>query len=289
MRGRKHEETDAQYIARLEMANDQLRRNNSSLTERMGGYNERAAQAASYTAAVLHVAAEATGLADDPGVLSAVEVLDALIGLRWSRDAPRCGNPLALPKAAGSLGGDAEMVLTSAYERVLCNTGSFDLFNLSYGLPWPRRQQLDKLIRELCRLATANLEGQARRIIDRPAPSPFAPAKVETLQDARELVEALSFEVYDVLADLEFSRAMLRLDLRAGMYEAAFQRLAQALRSATAAVEDVPPAEPSPFGAGWELDGAPEDASQHASDTREGARSATLSGTSSPTPAPGAA
>lgn len=224
MRDRKKGETDAAYIARLETANASLRSNNRALSDRMAVYDDRARGAASHTRAILLAAAEVCGQSNDPDVLATSESLDQLCGLPWSKTIPQPGNPIAY-RAASAFGADAEMVIKSAYERVLSHTGSYDVFSLTSGVSGPKKDALVGLIYELARMAQANIEGQARVAIDRPKREAPKHREITSLQDARDALTDIEMSIFLALEDLEMSRSCLRLDLRAGMYEAIFREL----------------------------------------------------------------
>lgn len=246
---RKEGETDAQYIGRLEQANANLRRENARWSEQIGVYNSRARPAAYFTGAVLHAAAEACGMADDPRVGRAAVVLDQLSGLPWQKTIPE---PTTLPTfGAPNLeanGGDCEMLLRSAYEAlgdVLYEP--LHAINLFDSLRPMEKNLLWRMLHALMRLADENLTTQARALAGVPKPrEAFNPPKVETLDQARDLIQSAWFEVCDVLSDVEIGRACLRLDLRSTMYRNAFDRIAEVMGGADRAVADLPRA-PAPF------------------------------------------
>lgn len=253
MKPRKNGESDADYIRRLETANSDLRASNSRLAKTMAMYDERARPAASHARAVLLAAAEACGMSGDESVKKTAECLDALAGLPWSRDIPHPGYMLEYPAADDECRGDAEMVLRSVYERVLGDTTHFSIFSLFSSLPAAKADVARSVVHELCRLAQANLEGQARAVIGRPARAAPVVPPLESLEAAQAAFDELRHEVWMLFEDLEMSRHMLRLDLRASMYEAIAQGVARIAGATTEAADQLPRAyvqngESLPFG-----------------------------------------
>lgn len=220
MKPRGFDESDASYIKRLEASNRDLRAGNLSIEH----YNERARPAASFTASVLKAVAGAADMQDDPRVIGMLDALEALAELPWSKELPKAPYVFGLP-AIGDRGNDAEMVVRSVYESALSNLDGFSLFCLTEGMKQEKREFLNSLILALWDLAQANLEGQARAAISRPERTFVLPERIENLEGAQAALDAIGWEIYEAVGDLEASRSMLRMDLRAAMYESVFRSI----------------------------------------------------------------
>lgn len=242
MKPRKQGESDAAYIQRLESANDSLRAENRRLWDENKKFVTHGRVAASQAGAILNMAAEACGVSDDAAVKSARTTLDALAGLPWS-EIPQTITSLEIPfvEALGARG-DAEMVVRSAYELVV-HTAYDPCFFMSIlkGAKPKDRDLVMGMIQNLADLARANVSDQIKCVTGIDFSRPTAPApEVHTLEDARALINDTWFEISDVLSDVAISQALLRLDLRAGMYDSAFRRISKIMRRAGNAVDRLP-------------------------------------------------
>lgn len=241
MKPRKSGESDAAYIARLESANASLKAHNGSLATANNLFTTKGRQAASFAGTVLNAAAEATGTVDDPRVRDALACFDALAGSPWSKDIPV---PDAFPDLGGAdlvaRGADCEMILQSAFEAADCALHPVEVYSLLKTLPEGKREVVWGVIGTLHRRAVDNLSAQARAATGVRKPAPFSPPKIETLEQARTVIYDLWMEISTTLSDIEMSRAMLRLDLRAGMYVEALGHIAQAIHATEEAARDLP-------------------------------------------------
>lgn len=241
MKPRKNGETAEQYIARLEAANSGLRANNADLSEQNKIFVRYGRIAASYAGMVLNAAAEIAGVADDPRTKAAARCFAELSSMPWNK---AIAAPDTMPDftAGRGEGGDAEMLLLSD----LTHIGDFMASPMTFldfcrGAKESDRELAWKAMARLYELATANLSSQARAAMGLEDVEPFTPPPVTTVDDAAVLVRDLWWEICDVLSDVEMSRVMLRLDLRASMYDTAFTRIAGIMRAAQAALPEPQP------------------------------------------------
>lgn len=241
MKPRKPGETDEHYIRRLEDANKELRRQNREINERNAIYVDRARPAASFAGAVLNAAAEACGMLEDERVQSAREVLDALAGLPWSKDIPL---PEVFPQFATPdperHAGDCEMMVKSTLAALGDELHPVDVWSLTDGLPEKRAGRLRAMLWELWQMAQANVQQQARAAATLPTREPPKPPKIKTLAQAREVLADVWMAVGNTLSDLEMSRSILRLDLRAAMYDGALREISEAVNRGWDAASDLP-------------------------------------------------
>lgn len=190
MKPRKPNESDAEYIARLEKAYDDKRRTNERRKKDWKRMMTVLLPAADKAGQIVQYAAEITGMKDDPEVMATVEGLRALASCVWHEDnvviPPLPQMPAPQPE---KFGGDAEMILKSAIERVKQSRP-----------PWEDWRDV------------------------RPE---FKGMKAEDL-DWDELAD----QVYDALQNLEFSRGLLRLDMRSAMYDHCFDQINRACNEA---------------------------------------------------------
>lgn len=119
MKPRKPTESDADYIARLEMAYAGTRATNKRWLKDWKRMMKVLLPAADKAGQIVQYAAEVTGMEDDSEVKATIEGLRALASCVWHDgsvvipDLPRM--PPAEPER---FGGDAEMILLSAIERI---------------------------------------------------------------------------------------------------------------------------------------------------------------------------
>lgn len=243
MKARKPNETDEQYIRRLEDANRELRSQNKAWAQEREIYVDRARPAASFAGAVLNAAAEACGMLNDERVQSAREALEALAGLPWSKDLPV---PEVFPRFDAPdperNGGDCEMMVKSTLSALGDAMHPVDLWSLTNGLPEKRAERVRAMMWELWRMAQANALAQVRAATGASERTPLKPPKITTLAEAREVLADVWMAVGNALSDLEMSRSILRLDLRAAMYDGALREISDAVNRGWDAASHLPAA-----------------------------------------------
>ncbi len=193
MKPRKQKETDAEYISRLEMANDQLRKNDKEQAQRAWAIYHHVRDAAAWMGMVVNAAAEACDMSDHESVKHVRNVVDVICGLPWGDHAwpslppvPKLDHPTYPIK-----GGDAEMIAKSVVA------------------------DLGPLLKEI-------REQRGHKTPDN-CPDDLS---------AKDALIRLSQELSNALMDLEFSLEFLRMDLRAGMYAYFVSRVQEISRDA---------------------------------------------------------
>lgn len=190
MKPRKPNETDDEYISRLETAYREKAKANERWKRDWKRMMKVLLPAADKAGQIVQYAAEVTGLKDNPEVAATVDGLRSLSSCVWHDDSISIPALPKLPRPEPKkYGGDAEMILLSAIEQVKQTRP-----------PWESWRDVVPELRET------------------------DPAHLDW--------EGIANEVYDALCDLEFSRGLLRLDLRSTMYDYCFNRINRALREA---------------------------------------------------------
>lgn len=118
MKRRKPNETDAEYIARLELAYAEKSKTNERWRKDWKRVMGHLIPAADMAGLVLQTAAEITGTKDDPEVIRSIEGLRALASCVWHDDEVVVPPLPNMPVPKPEFGGDAEMILKSALEKV---------------------------------------------------------------------------------------------------------------------------------------------------------------------------
>lgn len=118
MKPRKKDETDAEYIARLETSLRGLKATNDRFRKDHARIYKSLIPSAQVAGMVCAAAAEVCGVTDDPEVSVAIQKLEALGSACWNDDEVTLDRTIDWPKPVKEYGGDAEMVLKSALEKV---------------------------------------------------------------------------------------------------------------------------------------------------------------------------
>lgn len=190
MKPRKQNESDAAYIARIEKAYAEKSRTNERWKKDWKRMMRVLLPASDLAGQIVQYAAEVTGMKDDTEVRATVEGLRALASCVWHEDNIIIPSLPQMPAPQPEkFGGDAEMILKSAIERVKQSRP-----------PWESWRDV------------------------RPE---FTEMKAEDLD-----WDGLANEVYDALQNLEFSRGLLRLDMRSAMYDHCFDQISRACNEA---------------------------------------------------------
>lgn len=216
MKPRRTNETDAQYIARLESANASLRAENKNQAK----WAERVSRAVTWLACDASLAfqamAEKAGVRNHPSVTAAVQAFDTIAHPQWTNDGATMPD-LTFPTdwdldSPGAWSGDADMQLNAGIAAALeylegrkfnCKVGEWKhVCELMEGLERPIQGILDKVV-----------PGRAER-------QPISIPEDATREDLAEAVNAMSWRALDLAQDMAFANEVLRRDLRAATYRA---------------------------------------------------------------------
>lgn len=118
MKPRKKDETDAEYIERLETSLRGLKATNDRFRKDHARIYKSLIPSAQVAGMVCAAAAEVCGVTDDPQVAVALEKLQALGSAHCNDDEVTFDRTIDWPAPVKDYGGDAEMVLKSALEKV---------------------------------------------------------------------------------------------------------------------------------------------------------------------------
>lgn len=129
MKARGENETDAQYIRRLEAANADLRKNYAWMSKTHTRLYNVILPCAQQAGVVLQYAAEVCGMKDDPVVQHSIAALKKLGECTWATETDTITMPV-LPQLKEPnperFGGDVEMILKSALEKAKSFRGPFE-------------------------------------------------------------------------------------------------------------------------------------------------------------------
>lgn len=219
MKPRKDNETDAEYIARLESANLSLRQHNASLTKWTKDINRAVTILASDGSLVFQAMAEKARVRSHPSVTKAVEMFDSIMHPQWVKETKRF--PISEWPAdwdfdpPGAQSGDADMQLNAPIAAVI-----------EY-LEGKRFSTNSKEWEYICELVTALHNATQRHVEGIKETIGFKPRRVEAARirpeemDKEELVafvRDMGWMALDLAQDMEATNQMLRRDLRASAY-----------------------------------------------------------------------
>jgi hypothetical protein len=125
MEKRKADETDAQYIARLETSRNALKANNDKLTKDHRRLYETIGPAAGTACFVLRAAAEAAGVSDRPDIVATANALEKLQEIIWHDDHVEVPKIDKIPFPIAEQPSDLMMMLKSSVEAGLCDLDMF--------------------------------------------------------------------------------------------------------------------------------------------------------------------
>lgn len=219
MKPRKNGESDADYIKRLEAANDGLRQENAGLKDWGTRLNDATTTLSTEGSLVFQAMAEKAGVRSHPSVTEAVRLFDYISHPQWRQNGER--PTVNWPDdwnfdAPGDQSGDADMTLNSpiadAIEYIDASTRYV-----------PRKMlEAGQRIAEKLQLA---LRGRVEWFKDsagfRPihiAPRVQAHYRDASTDELREIVSAMGWMALDLAQDMAFANEMLRRDLRASTY-----------------------------------------------------------------------
>lgn len=220
MKPRKANETDAEYIRRLETCNGSLRQRNAALTKWATKIGDAVTMLATEGSLVFQAMAEKARVRSHPSVTKAVGLFDMIAHPQWrAEDAvfPKVEWPndwdLDPP---GSWSGDADMALNSPIAAVIEY-----LEHRKFNSRADEIEHVYELIEGLQRALMGRVEGVKEVAgfrpvsVKMPEPKHFREMKKAELV---ELVSAMSWMALDLAQDMATANEWLRRDLRAATY-----------------------------------------------------------------------
>lgn len=206
MKARKENETDAEYIKRLEDANSALRSHNKAVTKYADRVREGTYSLAVDGSLAFQAMAEKAGVRGHPSVTKMVEYYDQFAGLQWGHDAVES---VEFPEdwdfdEGGQWSGDADMQLNAELTPLIEIAHHIARFcSIKDGI---RKDLFDAIAK-----AEKALNGQVQGIKSNHG---FRPA-VLTIKQAPDHI---GWALLDLAQDMNFANEMLRRDLRASAY-----------------------------------------------------------------------
>lgn len=210
MKPRRPDESDADYIKRLEAANADLRG--------QGRWAKRTSRAVTWLACDASLAfqamAEKAGVRGHPSVTAVVKAFDTIAHPQWADDDAEIGD-LTFPTdwdldPPGTWSGDADMELNSGIAMALdyiqsrrfrASKDEFaHLNNIAEALDRPLQGILDKIMPERAERKPISIPPEATR------------------DDLANLINDISWRALDLAQDMATTNEMLRRDLRAAAY-----------------------------------------------------------------------
>jgi hypothetical protein len=210
MKPRKPDETDADYIKRLEAANADLRR--------QGKWADKASRAVTWLACDASLAfqamAEKAGVRSHPSVTAVVRAFDTIAHPQWTEDGAKIED-LTFPTdwdldPPGAWSGDADMELSAGIAMAL---GYLD----------SRRFNVGKEEGEMIGQIMEALEKPLQGIVDKVMPERAKRQPIQIPADAgrddlANLINDIGWRALDLAQDMHCTNHMLRRDLRAAAY-----------------------------------------------------------------------
>lgn len=219
MKPRRPNESDADYIRRLEDANASLRAENQRIKEWTGRVNEAVTVLSTEGSLAFQRMADLAGVRSHPSVTAVVELLDKISHPQWR-------NGEALPKIEWptdwrfdddeAWSGDADMGLNAAIAAAL------DFFeHASFGsMKQAQREAMSKIANDLSDVTRRGVEGIKDHSGFRPKHMTPPVGSLQSLSpdQLRDLVSTMGWMALDLAQDMHFGNFMLRRDLRAATY-----------------------------------------------------------------------
>lgn len=218
MKARKSNETDAQYIARLEQQNASLKQHNGQLSTWAGRVNESVTRLATEGSLVFQAMAEKAGVRGHPSVTQAVRLFDMLAHPQWQKESPPAvewPTDWTFEGSGDQWSGDADMQLNAPIA-----TAIEELEHLKFAAP-KQMQRIDGVMELLHKALEAKRDdvkaavGFKPRVCSPPPPGHYRDMSADQLRD---LVETMAYMALDLAQDMHFANHMLRRDLRASTY-----------------------------------------------------------------------
>lgn len=218
MKARKPNETDGQYIKRLEDANHGLKQQNDQLSKWACNISEAVTHLSTEGSVVFQAMAEKAGVRGHPSITAVVELFDSIAH-------PQLRGEKAFPKVVwpqdwdfdkeGEWSGDADMALNSPVDEAI---------QLLEALKFETK---DKFHEPICKAQEGLHMVLIKGVDGHKAKAGFKPKEFGipqkrydemTLEELKELVSVMSWAALDLAQDMNFSNEMLRRDLRASAY-----------------------------------------------------------------------
>lgn len=216
MKPRKPNETDAEYIARLEAANASLRAENKERGKWAGKVSKAVTWLACDASLAFQAMAEKAGVRGHPSVSAVVRAFDTIAHPQWTPDdatLPDLTFPTDWdldPPSAWS--GDADMVLNAGIAAALeyldarkfnCKLDEWKhVCEIIEGLERPLQGIVDTIIPERAERKAIQIPEGATR------------------DDLAQVINEMSWRALDLAQDMAFANEVLRRDLRAATYRA---------------------------------------------------------------------
>lgn len=222
MKPRQKDETDAQYIKRLEDANKGLKEHNAQLTAWGRRLNSAVTLLSTEGSVVFQAMAEKAGVRGHPSVTQAVKLFDAVSHPQW-RDENEQFPEIQWPEDwsledCSAWSGDADMALNSPIDDAI---NLLENLVMSFRIPKDFIEPIRKVQSDLEKVSRKGVEGFKDQAGFKPVHIKPAPAKHYREMDAeelRELLSGLGWMALDLAQDMHFANNMLRRDLRASAY-----------------------------------------------------------------------
>jgi hypothetical protein len=218
MKPRKPSESDADYIARLEAANDGLRARNRELAAWCGRINEAVTTLSTEGSLAFQAMAEKAGVRAHPSVSAAVRLFDAISHPQWNanKEVPSIDWPDDWEMDGPDVwAGDADMSLNAPIAKAI-ELLDHMIFHVSGKYVEPIREAQAALQDALAK----GVDGVKERAGFKPvtiAP-PTEHYRDLDAEQLREMVSGMGWMALDLAQDMHFANFMLRRDLRATTY-----------------------------------------------------------------------
>lgn len=214
MKPRKPDETDGNYIKRLEASNAELKK--------IGKWAERVSRSVTWLSCDASVAfqamAEKAGVRSHPSVTAVVEAFNLIANPQWQKDDAKLPD-LTFPTdwdldPAEAWSGDADMELNAGIKMAL---EYLDVRCFARGVSEDERKRvveiMDALEGPLAGIVAKALPARAER-------QPVVIPEDATRDDLASAINDMSWRALDLAQDMSSTNEMLRRDLRAAAYRA---------------------------------------------------------------------
>lgn len=219
MKPRKPNESDADYIKRLEARNAGLAAHNKSLTKWAEDINQAVTVLSSDGSLVFQAMAEKARVRSHPSVTKAVEMFDSISHPQWMKEAKRF--PIdEWPTdwdfdSPGAQSGDADMQLNAPIAAAIEYLEG-QRFNVN-AKQW---EYISKIISDLHLAVQKHVEGIKGTVGFKPRRVERASKRPEDMEkdELVSLIRDMGWMALDLAQDMAFTNEMLRRDLRASAY-----------------------------------------------------------------------
>lgn len=216
MKPRKPSESDADYINRLEHANDGLRRQNKEMIK----WSQAVARAVTWLSCDASLAfqamAEKAGVREHPSVSKVVKAFDTIAHPQWTPDNAEIGD-LTFPTdwdldSPQAWVGDADMELNAGIKMAMdyLEARAFKCNGEEREHVWAITAALER-----------PLQGIVEKVLpDRAERQPVEIPEAATREQLAQAINEVSWRALDLAQDMASTNEMLRRDLRAAAYRA---------------------------------------------------------------------